>query len=118
MNIFVYILCPVRSSEKYKRFHKISFSPYFPYKPLFVVVVKKMETAPKIDPIGIIRRNGLFQKKPFIFNLPYIFKHKNRINKTSLFVSFFPPKMSLSTAKKVKCFLGLKKKLFGYTSFP
>ena len=68
---------------------------------------KKMETAPKIDPIGTIRRNGLFQKKPFIFNLPFI-KHKNWINKTSLFLSFSTPKMSLSAAKKVKCFLGLK----------
>ena len=68
---------------------------------------KKMETAPKIDPIGTIRRNGLFQKKPFIFNLPFI-KYKNWINKTSLFLSFSSPKMSLSAAKKVKCFLGLK----------
>jgi hypothetical protein len=31
----------VRSSGKYNIFHKISFLPYFPYKPLFVLVVKK-----------------------------------------------------------------------------
>ena len=51
----------MRSSEKYKIFHKISFLPYFPYKPLFVVVVKKWKP-PKIDPIGTIRRNDLFRK--------------------------------------------------------
>ena len=74
-----------------------------------------METAPKIDPIGTIRRNGLFQKKPFIFNLPFI-KHKNWINKTSLFLSFSTPKISLSAAKKVKCFLGLML-LLKYSTF-
>ena len=94
--------------ENTKYFTKLVFT-LFSIQTTICCRCKKMETAPKIDPIGTIRRNGLFQKKPFIFNLPFI-KHKNWIIKTSLFLSFSTPKMSLSAAKKVKCFLGLKKK--------
>ena len=103
-----YALWKAVKNKKY--FTKLIFT-LFSIPTNFCWSCKKMETAPNIYPIGTIRRNGLFQKKPFIFNLPFI-KHKNWINKTSLFLSFSTPKMSLSAAKKVKCFLGLMTKQF------
>ena len=67
-----------------------------------------METAPKIEPIGTIRRNDLFQKNSLIFTFTLHKSSKIEQIKSHCFYHFLPLKCHSLQRKRVKCLLGLK----------
>ena len=70
--------------------------------------LEKMETVPKIEPIGTIRKNDLFQKKVIYFTFTLHKTSKIEQIKPHFFLSYAAPKWHSLQRKRVKYFLGLK----------